>query len=228
MKNVMLIITILFVFYFSISGIKQEKALKQNIDELSSKSVKAPGNMNEIRKKAKKVYINKEGFLEAEFSYGIIMVYIPKGKFIMGTTKGEEKELPKHSVFLNGYWIGKYPVTVAQFRVFVKETNYITDSEKGEGSWIEEGGKIRYDVSWNKPNFKQDDNHPVVCVSWNDANAYIQWLFLKTGIDFRLPTEAQWEMAARGPDQRTYPWGNQVPDGTLANFADLNYRKRFG
>jgi formylglycine-generating enzyme required for sulfatase activity len=228
MKNGMLFFSMMFVFFFSIVGVKQEKVLKQNNNGLREEKAKAPTNIKEIEKKADKVYFNNKGFLEAEFKYGIVMVYIPEGKFIMGTTKGEKKELPLHSVYLSGYWIGKYPVTVAQFRIFAEETNYITDSEKGEGSWIEEGGKIRYDVSWDKPNFKQDDNHPVICVSWNDANAYSKWLSRKIGIDFCLPTEAQWEKAARGTDQRTYPWGNQIPDGTFANFADLNYQKRFG
>ena len=228
MKNMMLILSIILVFFFSVFGMKQEKVLEQSINVLRDESANAPVDVKEIKKKAEKVYFNDKGFLEAEFRYGVVMVYVPEGKFIMGTTEGEDKELPLHSVFLSGYWIGKYPVTVAQYRAFVKETNYVTDSEKGEGSWIEEGGKIRYDVSWDKPNFKQEDNHPVICVSWNDANAYIKWLSQKIGIDFCLPTEAQWEKAARGTDQRTYPWGNQIPDGSLANFADLNYRKRFG
>jgi formylglycine-generating enzyme required for sulfatase activity len=228
MKNGMFILSLLFVFFFSMFGMKQEKVFKQKNNEIGGEGNRAPADIKKIKKKADKVYFNDKGFLEAEFRYGIVMVYIPEGKFIMGTTKGEEKELPLHCVYLNGYWIGKYPVTVAQFRAFVKETNYVTDSEKGEGSWIEEGGKIRYDVSWDKPNFKQEDNHPVICVSWNDANAYTKWLSRKICIDFCLPTEAQWEKAARGADQRTYPWGNQIPDGTYANFADLNYWKRFG
>jgi len=223
-----MIIPILFSCFIFVSGANPGKTLQQNIIELNGKKVSAPANMNEIKKKAKKIYLNDKNFLEAEFRYGIVMVYIPHGKFTMGTAHGEEKELPEHTVYLNGYWIGKYPVTVGQFRVFVKETGYITDSEKGEGSWIEAGGKIRYDVSWSAPNFKQEDSHPVICVSWNDATAYIKWISLKTGIDFSLPTEAQWERAARGTDQRTYPWGNQAPDGSYANFADVNYRKRFG
>jgi formylglycine-generating enzyme required for sulfatase activity len=227
-KRGMIIFSMTFVFFLSIFEGNQEKVFKQNNNGLGNERANVLPDIIDIKKKAKKVYSNDKGFIEAEFRYGIVMVYIPEGKFIMGTTKGEEKELPLHCVYLDGYWIGKYPVTVAQFRVFIQETNYITDSEKGEGSWIEEGGKIRYDVSWDKPNFKQEDNHPVICISWNDANAYIKWLSQKIGIDFCLPTEAQWEKAARGTDQRTYPWGNQIPDGSLANFADSNYRIRFG
>jgi len=221
-------LAVLLGLLISMPEARQENVSEPNSGALSGKSVEMPPDIQEIKKKAEKVSLNDKGYLEAEFRYGIVMVYIPEGEFIMGTTEGEEKELPLHRVFLDGYWIGKHPVTLSQFRVFVKETNYITDSEKGEGSWIEEGGGIRYDVSWEKPNFKQEDDHPVVCVSWNDANAYCGWLASNTGIRFCLPTEAQWERAARGTDQRTYPWGDRLPDGSLANFADVNYRKKFG
>ncbi len=227
MKTDRLIPFLIIYFVFSLAAC-QKKSYKQIDIELNGKKAKAPIDIQELKKKAKKVFVNKQGFLEAEFRYGIVLIYIPSGKFTMGTTRGEKKELPEHTVHLTGYWIGKYPVTVAQFRAFVKETDYVTDSEAGEGSWIEEGGQIRYDVSWDKPNFKQDDNHPVICVSWNNTNAYIKWLSSKTGIDFCLPTEAQWERAARGTDQRTYPWGNELPDGSQANFADVNYFKKFG
>lgn len=228
MIRIWIFIPVFFIHFVLTACLSQEDYSERNSINLNGKKVSAPANINEIVKKTDNLYINDLGFLEAEFKYGIVMVYIPSGKFSMGTIKGEKKELPLHRVHLNGYWIGKYPVTVAQFRVFVEETGYITDSEQGEGSWIEEGGRIRYDVSWNEPNFVQEEDHPVVCVSWNDANAFCKWLALKTGIDFCLPTEAQWEHAARGTDQRTYPWGNQIPDGSYANFADLNYRNKFG
>jgi len=227
LKNDRLVPILIIYFAFGLATC-QEKSFKQDDIELNDKNAKAPTVIQELKKRANKVFVNKQGFLEAEFRDGIVLIYIPSGKFTMGTTKGEKKELPEHTVHLTGYWIGKYPVTVAQFRAFVKETDYVTDSEAGQGSWIEEGGQIRYDVSWDRPNFKQDDNHPVICVSWNDANAYIKWLSSKTGIDFCLPTEAQWERAARCTDQRTYPWGNELPDGSQANFADVNYFKKFG
>lgn len=228
MKRAKSCIPVFIIYSIFVWGACREKPVERNVFELNGTKVSAPTNIHELKQKVERIYLNKQGFLEAEFRQGIILIYIPTGKFTMGTTQGEDKELPEHSVHLDGYWIGKYPVTVAQFRVFVKETGYITDSERGEGSWIAEGGQIKYDVSWDKPNFKQDDSHPVICVSWNDADAYIKWISSETGIDFCLPTEAQWERAARGTDQRTYPWGNEVPDGSQANFADVNYGNRFG
>ena len=65
-------------------------------------------------------------------------------------------------------------------------------------------------------------------MSWNDTQAYIKWLSEKTHLPFRLPTEAEWEKAARGIDQRIWPWGNTIPDGTQANFADKYYIGKFG
>lgn len=72
-----------------------------------------------------------------------------------------------------------------------------------------------------------NDEHPVSCVTWNDCIAYTNWLFTKTGLTFTLPTEAEWERAARGTDQRIYPWGNQTPNGTRANYADDVFNQYF-
>ena len=88
-----MIIPILFSCFIFVSGANPGKTLQQNIIELNGKKVSAPANMNEIKKKAKKIYLNDKNFLEAEFRYGIVMVYIPHGKFTMGTAHGEEKEL---------------------------------------------------------------------------------------------------------------------------------------
>ena len=166
--------------------------------------------------------VNKRGYREiivVEHTF----VEIPEGTFQMGSNHGEYKELPVHDVYLDGYWIAKYPVTVAQFEGFVDSSGYITDNERGEGCWIEADGIIRYDLDWRQPNFDQGPNHPVICVSWNDAMAYADWFSRKNNVIASLPTEAQWEKAARGTDQRKWPWGDVFPDGTRANFADTNY-----
>ena len=171
--------------------------------------------------------VNDRGYREtivAEHHF----VEISDGSFPMGSNHGEYKELPIHDVHLDRYWIAKYPVTVTQFERFVESTGYVTDNERGEGCWIEADGINRYDLDWRYPNFDQGSDHPVICVSWNDAMAYADWFSRRNNVNVSLPTEAQWEKAARGTDQRKWPWGNEPPDGTQANFADTNYLSSFG
>jgi cyclase len=188
-----------------------------------------PENIAEIRKKAKRIYKNKKGFWEAEFKDGHVLVYIPAGEFPMGSEEGLSNERPVHKVYLDDYWLGKYPVTVGQFRKFVADTNYVTDAEKGKGSWQFWKGEwlVRLDGNWKNPYFEQGDDHPVVSVSWNDAIAYCTWLSKKTGLDFKIPTAAQWEKGARGTDERKFPWGNEKPDGSKANYADINFWHKY-
>jgi iron(II)-dependent oxidoreductase len=135
---------------------------------------------------AKKVYKNKEGFFEAEFGDGIVMIYIPAGEFTMGSDQGNDNERPEHRVYLDGYWIGKYQVTFEQYDKYCEDTGKDRPKDKGWG---------RGDL-------------PVIYVSWQNVTAYCEWLNKETGLNFNLPTEAQWEKAARGTDSRTYPWGN--------------------
>ncbi|MBI1879105.1 MAG: formylglycine-generating enzyme family protein [Chloroflexi bacterium] len=122
-------------------------------------------------------------------------VPIPAGPFLMGSLESAEpNELPQHLVDLAAYRIGKYAVTNAQYAEFVKQAKYPAPPK---GGWF---GKI-------PPKDKFD--HPVVSVSWYDARAYCEWLSQQTGRIYRLPTEAEWEKAARGTDGRLYPWGNE-------------------
>lgn len=172
-------------------------------------------DLKAIESKTRRVYENHKGFWEADFDEGIVMVYIPPGSFVMGYENGSEDEKPEHMVNLDGYWIGMYEITFAQFRRFVMSTGYVTDAEKEGGPFIFDGDKWENDDyrSWEDTGYFDEDtensyNHPVVCVSWNDCIAYAMWLSQKTGVRFSLPTEAQWEMAARGTDGRKYPWGN--------------------
>ena len=113
------------------------------------------------------------------------MVFVPAGEFIMGSDDGNEDERPAHTVFLDGFWIDKYEVTNAEYKGFVDATG-----QPPPHHW--EGGTY--------PEGKGD--HPVVWVSWHDAQAYCQWA------GKRLPMEAEWEKAARGTDGRKWPWGN--------------------
>jgi formylglycine-generating enzyme required for sulfatase activity len=122
------------------------------------------------------------------------MIYIPSGKFMMGANDGNDNEKPLHEVDLDGYWIGKYEVTFAQYDRYCGETGKENPGDEG----------------WGR------ENRPVINVSWDDAAAYCRWLSQKTGLKFQLPTEAQWEKAARGSRGFQYPWGNDF-DKTKCN-----------
>ena len=159
---------------------------------------------------------------------GMTMVYVPAGTFQMGTPGGDANaranESPQHAVTLDGFWIDKTEITNQMFTRFVQKMNYKTDAEKfGNGTIynIDQTGNpwiaAEPDVSWRHPHSLSDDisglgNRPVVQVSWNDASAYCKWA------GKRLPTEAEWEMAARGTEGRIYPWGNNAPNASLLNY----------
>ena len=158
----------------------------------------------------------------------ISMVRIPAGVFLMGSTDDDAKypdEKPQHKVTLDEYLIGKYDVTNAQFAVFVKATGYKTTAER-EGSGLAYDGRNWVNMKgadWQRPkginsNLSGKDNHPVVLASWDDAVAFCAWVSQVSGRKVALPTEAQWEKAARGTDGRLYPWGNDTPNANLANF----------
>ncbi|MGV8118956.1 MAG: formylglycine-generating enzyme family protein [Candidatus Xenobiia bacterium LiM19] len=125
---------------------------------------------------------------------GSEMVLIPAGEFMMGSReeKSARDDCPGHTVYIDEYCIGKYEVTNDQFSSFVKDSHYVTDAEKA--------GDQR---TWRTLAVPGRDTHPVACVTWNDAKAYCEWA------GGNLPSEAQWEKAARGTDGRAYPWGNE-------------------
>jgi formylglycine-generating enzyme required for sulfatase activity len=147
-------------------------------------------------------------------SYGPKMVLIPAGKFRMGDIQrtGYNNEQPLHEVSMERFAIGRYPVTVYEFKQFVNATGYKTEAEKGHETDVLKG------LNWRNPSFSQTDNHPVVCVTWNDALAYIEWLSEQTRQKYRLPTEAEWEYAARAGTETKYWWGNDI-DESKANYS---------
>ena len=137
------------------------------------------------------------------------MIFVQGGTFLMGSKKddphGAEDEKPLHEVQVSSFNMGKYEVTFSEFKAFVAETGYQTDSEKEGGSFIWDGDKVekKSGINWRhdskgKPRDATEKRHPVIHVSWNDAQAYIKWLNEKTGKNYRLPTEAEWEFAAKG------------------------------
>jgi formylglycine-generating enzyme required for sulfatase activity len=114
-------------------------------------------------------------------SRGPEMVIVPTGEFLMGSPESEEgwyDNEEQHSVQIKRpFALGKHEVTVGEFRRFVKTTGYQTDAEKEGGCYVWSGEKwVREKKTWRNPGYEQDESHPVVCVSWDDAMAYIEWL----------------------------------------------------
>ena len=185
--------------------------------EIPGKSEEIPADVRDVILQGIRVEKNKKGFWEAHYQDGIVMVYIPAGQFIMGSDD-YDKEKPVHSIYLDGYWMGKTEVTVKQYLEFVDSTDshYPAWLEIGNSGNIKTGYKDLYKKLGEA---LTGDNYPIVGISWNDAAAYCEWLSKKTGLKFKLSTETQWEKAARGTDGRMYPWGDQEPDEDLANFG---------
>ncbi|MBF0563713.1 MAG: SUMF1/EgtB/PvdO family nonheme iron enzyme [Nitrospirae bacterium] len=178
------------------------------------------------------IYTETQSAIYTDPVTGTELVLVKGGCYRMGNVfeadgDGYEDEKPVHEVCVDDFYLGKYEVTVGEFKTFVDEAGYKTEAEKGDGSyiWTDKGWRKDKNANWSNPGFKQDDKHPVVCVSWNDAIAYIEWLSAKTGRKYRLPTEAEWEYAARsGGKDYKYSWGNGTPSG---NIADETLKRQF-
>ncbi len=144
------------------------------------------------------------------------MVYVPAGDFTMGHDEYEIDERPAHEVCLDGFWIDKYPVTNAKYANFLNDyVQKYPGQELDVSRFIDLTGEvspINYEIGKYVVNSGYD-NFPVVNVTWNGANVYCKFY------DKRLPTEAEWEKAARGTDERIYAWGDTV-DSSRANYWD--------
>jgi sulfatase modifying factor 1 len=154
------------------------------------------------------------------------LVSVPAGSFIMGThgdgpSGGLASETPAHGVtFRSRFALEQTEVTRGQFAAFVKETGY-----QAAGCVVFDGTSWVLDRSrsWRDPGFFQDDEHPVVCVSRQDADAYLKWLSDKAGVPYRLPSESEWEYAARAGNADAYVWGaDQTAACVHANVADAS------
>jgi formylglycine-generating enzyme required for sulfatase activity/ankyrin repeat protein len=138
------------------------------------------------------------------------MVTIPSGEFIMGSDPSElgrsDREGPQRRVSVPAFAVGKLEVTRSQWAAFVSATN----RPVREGCyWTgRSGGSLDPIGSWRDVGFHQDDNHPVVCVTWHDAQDYVRWLSQRTGRTYRLLSEAEWEYAARARSTTPYAWGD--------------------
>lgn len=164
------------------------------------------------------------------------MVVIPAGRFTMGSSESEKAwaaahggnlqsvadESPRHDVSLRSFALGKYAVTRGEYAAFVRETGYPAGDGCGPDSfkWNKQAG-----VSWRNPGFSQTERDPVVCVSWHDAQAYVSWLNGKlrrpgspaSEGPYRLPSESEWEFAARAGATTMFWWGDD--DGVAADHA---------
>ena len=155
---------------------------------------------------------------------GIELIYIPAGPFLYGSAGSDEmaldREKPQRTIDLPAYWIGRAPVTNDQFARFVRAGGYKTTAEregKGRGWTGSKWGWIE-GADWQRPrgpssSIASKGDHPVVQVSWDDAQAFCDWAGLA------LPAEEQWEKAARGADGRLWPWGNEPPTDGHCNFG---------
>ncbi|NUQ63265.1 MAG: formylglycine-generating enzyme family protein [Pirellulales bacterium] len=164
------------------------------------------------------------------------MVLIPAGSFIMGDDSGADDEKPAHKVAIaKAFYLGKYEVTVEQFRRFIEATGHRTDAEKGTGfqgafGWNPETMqfKMNEDYSWRSTGFPQSTTHPVVNVSWNDAMEFCKWLGREGGTTYRLPTEAEWEYACRAGTTTGYYHGDDSEGSAKAgNVADAAFEGLF-
>jgi formylglycine-generating enzyme required for sulfatase activity len=163
------------------------------------------------------------------------MVVVPAGRFRMGAAPGEEereqlsnefrgRSEPQRSIELKAFAIGRFEVTRGQYRVFADATARTSD---GCFHWTGSEFEFERTRDWRNAGYQQDDTHPVTCVSWQDATAYVRWLSQRTGRKYRLLTEAEWEYAARAGTTTARFWGD---DGNrsceYANGADVSTKAR--
>lgn len=151
---------------------------------------------------------------EKNFSEEIL---IPHGQFVMGNNDKECQcyEYPAHSILLDSFYIDKYEVTNYRFKEFIDANGYCDSTY-----WTPVGWRFRQKLNLLQPKYWDDENFginqpnkPVVGISWYEASAFAKWA------GKRLPTEAEWERAARSTDKRPYPWGSEKPDGERCNFG---------
>jgi iron(II)-dependent oxidoreductase len=148
-------------------------------------------------------------------------VYVPSGSFKMGDASGdgESRERPVHVVELDAFYIAKFETSNGEWKKFRDDPGYDEPRFWPEGRVVPRD-QVPY---WSQANnhgggTPDSDHYPLLGVNWDSAVAYTNWLSAKTGKAYRLPSEAEWEKAARGTDQRRYPWGNAI-DRSYANFV---------
>ncbi len=224
---------------------KADQALPESLEEISEKSIsvepvaqdditrheKSPVTRDSISRNADRLTVD-----------GIELCRIPAGKFLMGSKDADkdayDDEKPQHTVEIPyDYWLARFTVTNEQFATFVKATGYKTTAEEKGSAWAYDGKewKDTKGANWLHPRgpksgIEEKANHPVVAVTWQDAMEYVRWLTRQEAqtllaeerfgsFVFRLPSEAEWEKAARGQYGNIYPWGNDF-DPKRLNFYE--------
>jgi len=205
---------LIMALFLSACAEQKSEAKKQEIELATA---------NDMPKRADREIIGKDGAK---------MLLIPAGDFMMGSsTEGRADEEPVHHVSLDAFYLDKYEVTNKLFQKFVRETSYETTAEKeGRAAAVTSGGQweVIPGANWRKPEggetvFESNrEEHPVVSVSWYDAEAYCRWA------DKRLPTEAEFEYAGRAGTRTIYWWGDGNPGSKrVANIADESAKRQF-
>jgi serine/threonine-protein kinase len=218
----------------SVAGLKSEEPGRKTADarEKQEPAGKIPGAEKETKRKSsgpggnrtadvpKKTVLPAGGLSVAKMEF----VPVPPGVFLMGSPASEkgrvQEEGPQHEVRITrSFSMGKYEVKVSEFREFVKSTGYRTEAEIRGWAWDLRGNKWEKvsGLYWDNPGFIQGEDHPVTCVSWNDAAEFAKWASKVTGRSHRLPTEAEWEYACRAGNRN--PYGIGPGDGSLKNHA---------
>lgn len=165
-------------------------------------------------------------------SCALELLRVPSGVFPMGADERDSEvfltDSPLHDRYLPEYDIGRFPVTVRQFSCFVRATGYCTRAEREGKGWVYRSGWHNLaGADWQHPfgpesGIEGRDEHPITLVSWNDAVAFCAWASAVSGHRVELPTEAQWEKAARGTDARPWPWGRDAPDESRCRCASAD------
>lgn len=150
------------------------------------------------------------------------MSKIKGGSFILGSDKFDRTG-PAKKVNLDSFYMAKYPVTVAEFKLFAEDTNYVPDIKCGDymdENWMseQEGGPTG---SWNDHRYLQSDYQPVTCITPSIAERYAKWLSNKTGDNYRLPTEKEWEYALKANTNSNYFWGDDIAGTQVCNYANV-------
>jgi formylglycine-generating enzyme required for sulfatase activity len=223
---------------FAFASVDRPVPLTDSRTEQENQRLKA--ELDKLREQAAKPNAVKSALTDWDRYVG--MVELPMGSYLRGSQDEDERntdEGPVKRVDIRyRLAMGRTEVTRKLFGEFVAERAYKTEAERSGGCRVKTGGewKNNPDRDWRKPGFAQDPDHPVVCVSWNDAQAFVQWLNQKAGLSsndphrYRLPSESEWEYAARGvtsPEQNRngaqhwrYPWGNDAQHKDQCRYAN--------